>query len=43
VAALEKATADDEDIGGAIRTLDQTLREANSAFGQRQELLAGVD
>lgn len=43
VTALEKATTDDEDIGGAIRTLDQTLREANSAFGQRQELLSGID
>jgi len=43
IAALEEATTDDEDIGGAIRTLDQTLREANTAFGQRQELLSGID
>lgn len=43
VAALEKATAEDEDIGGAIRTLDKTLREANTAFGERQELVSGVD
>lgn len=41
VNALEKATADNEDIGGAIRVLDQTLREANSAFTQRKELLSG--
>ena len=42
IAALEKATADDEDIGGAIRILDLTLREANTAFGERQDLLSGV-
>ena len=42
VAALEKATADDEDIASAIRTLDLTLREANSAFGERQDLLTGI-
>ena len=42
VAALEKATTEDEDIGGAIRALDHTLREANSAFGRRQELLSGI-
>lgn len=43
VAALEEATTDDEDIGGAIRTLDQTLREANTAFGRRQELISGIE
>jgi hypothetical protein len=43
VAALEKATTDDEDIGGAIRALGRTLVEANSAFGRRQELLMGVE
>jgi hypothetical protein len=43
VAALEKATLDDDDIAGAIRVLDLTLREANTAFGQRQELLSGID
>jgi hypothetical protein len=42
VAALEKAATENEDIGGAVRTLDQTLREANTAFGQRQEMLTGV-
>ena len=41
VNALEKAAADDEDIDGAIRVLDGTLREANSAFAGRQELLTG--
>jgi hypothetical protein len=41
VSALEEATVDDEDIGGAIRLLDSTLREANSAFSERQELLSG--
>lgn len=42
VSAVEKAVADDNDIDGAIRVLDQTLREANTAFGQRLELLSGV-
>ena len=43
VSALEKATTDDEDIGGSIRILDETLREANSAFAERQEILSGFD
>jgi len=42
VAALQEATFDDGDIAGAIRTLDQALREANSDFAQREELLSGV-
>ena len=32
VSALEQATADDEDVGGAIRILDGTLREARSYY-----------
>jgi hypothetical protein len=42
VAALEKAVDMDEDIAGAIRTLDGTLREANEAFNGRGEILSGV-
>jgi len=42
VSALEKAAANDDDIGGAIRLLDTTLREANSAFAERQEILSGI-
>lgn len=42
VAAVEKATQDDGDLDGAIRALDTTLREANTAFNTRQEILAGV-
>jgi hypothetical protein len=42
VAALQEAAIDDGDIAGAIRTLDQALREANSDFAQREELLSGV-
>ena len=42
VGALEKAAAGDDDIGGAIRILDTTLREANSAFAERQEVLSGI-
>ena len=40
--ALEKAVLDDLDIAGCIRTLDGTLREANTAFGTRQEVLSGI-
>lgn len=42
VAALEKATLESADINSGIRALDATLREANSAFGSRQEVMAGV-
>ena len=42
VAALEEATLDDGDIGGGIRELDNTLREANTVFNSRQEILYGV-
>lgn len=39
---VEKATLDDGDIDGSIRTLDDTLRDANSAFNARQEILSEV-
>ncbi len=42
VAALEKAVDMDGDIGGSIRTLDTNLREANTTFNSRQEILSGV-
>lgn len=42
IAAVEKAIMDDGDVGGAIRTLDSTLREANNAFNSRQEIMSGV-
>ena len=42
VSALEKAAAENGDVGSAIRILDATLREANSAFARRQEILSGM-
>lgn len=42
VAALEKSVLDDGDIAASIRTLDTTLREANTAFQGRQEVLSGI-
>ena len=39
---VETATLDDGDIDNAIRTLDSTLREANTTFDSRQEILSGV-
>lgn len=42
VDALEKAATSEGDISGSIRELDNILREANSAFTSRQELLSGV-
>lgn len=40
--AIEKAVDMDEDIAGAIRGLDGTLREANATFNSRGEILSGV-
>jgi len=42
VGSVEQAVLDDKGIDGSIRTLDSTLREANTAFGSRQEILSGV-
>jgi hypothetical protein len=42
VNAVEKAVDMDGDISGSIRALDSTLREANTAFNSRQEVLSGV-
>ena len=42
VAALEKAVTSDGDIGGGIRDLDTTLREANDVFASRDEVIMGV-
>jgi hypothetical protein len=42
VNAVEKAVDMDGDISGSIRALDSSLREANTAFNSRQEVLSGV-
>lgn len=42
VAGLQKAANDDGDIAGGIRALDEVLREANTAFAGREDLLSGV-
>lgn len=42
VNAVEKAVDMDGDISSSIRALDSTLREANTAFNSRQEVLSGV-
>lgn len=43
VAALEKATMEDGDIGAGIRELNTTLQEANETFSTRNEILAGIE
>jgi len=40
--ALEEAVLEHSDIAGGIQTLDSTLREANTAFSGRQEVLSGI-
>jgi hypothetical protein len=40
--ALEKAVREEGDLDERIRVLDSTLREANSAFNSRQEILSGI-
>lgn len=40
--ALEKAVREEGDLEERIRVLDSTLREANSAFNSRQEVLSGI-
>ena len=42
VSALEKAVDMDGDIDGSIRSLDRSLRDANTLFNSRQEILSGV-
>lgn len=39
---LEAAVNDDGDIGNAIRELDNTLKEANSTFDGRDEVIKGI-
>lgn len=41
-AVLEKAVLDDGDINGAIRALDSALKEANSTFDGRDEVIKGI-
>ena len=42
VSAIEKAVDMDGDISGSIRSLDDSLREANTTFNSRNEILFGV-
>lgn len=42
VSAVEKAARDDGDLDGTIRELDNILREANTTFDSRNEILVGV-
>ncbi|MBK8902251.1 MAG: hypothetical protein IPM53_13780 [Anaerolineaceae bacterium] len=41
-AVLEKAVMDDGDIAGAIRTLDSEVKEANTTFDGRDEVIKGI-
>jgi hypothetical protein len=42
VAALEKAAQDDGDVGAGIRHLDDLVREANTQFSSRDEVIKGI-
>jgi hypothetical protein len=42
ISAVEKAARDNGDLDGSIRELDNTLREANTTFDSRNEILTGV-
>jgi sirohydrochlorin ferrochelatase len=41
-AVLETAVLDDGDISGSIRALDSALKEANSTFDGRDEVIKGI-
>ena len=41
-AVLEKAVVDSGDIGGAIRDLDSAVKEANTIFADRDEVIKGI-
>jgi hypothetical protein len=41
-AVLEQAVLDDGDISGSIRALDSALKEANSTFDGRDEVIKGI-
>ena len=41
-AVLEKAVVDDGDISGAIRARDSALKEANTTFDGRDEVIKGI-
>lgn len=41
-AVLEKAVMDDGDIAGAIRALDSEVKEANTTFDGRDEVIKGI-
>jgi hypothetical protein len=42
VAALEKVIQEDGDVGGGIRHLDDLVREANTQFSSRDEVIKGI-
>ncbi len=42
VDALAKAVRDDGDIAGTIRLLDGNVREANTSWGSRDEVILGI-
>lgn len=42
VLVVEKFVNEDGEIAASIRDLDSTLREANTTFNSRQEILSGV-
>ena len=42
VAALEKAVQDSSEVEGAIRHLDDLVREANTQFSSRDEVIKGI-
>lgn len=42
VAELSTAVAEDGDVAGAIREIDNTLKQANHTFNARQEVLQGL-
>jgi hypothetical protein len=42
VAALEKTVQDGGDVGGGIRHLDDLVREANTQFSSRDEVIKGI-
>jgi hypothetical protein len=42
IAALAKAVRDNGDIGGAISTLNSNVQDANTTWGQRDEVILGI-
>lgn len=42
VEALNQAVSDNGDVAGALRDLDTAVKDANTAFAGRQEMMAGL-